>query len=428
MQSPPDGWLERFSDCLNPVFVWEVRRMLKSRLFAVGLMAMILMAWWLAVVSALRMSNGFYSGGSLLVADSVRSLSGWFLLLLVVPNFVVIPFLAFFNFRADLDERNEPVWMSPLHSTTLVEGKFLAGLLHALLYLSTLGPLFCMAYLFSGIGLGELLLSVFVLGCGTVALLGVAFGLATFAKSPVSTAVTLGMLLFAGYLLFRTCCGIVWQAVTFGAAVAELVGAGLTAAVISVMPLGLGWAIAETRLHLRFRPGANRLDFFDWPHVRQIATAAQLLAQCIHDSFPIADEEGTSPSRGGVRFSTGWTQTIHAAFHLEKLLQHRRHDLVREAFLVPEEADPAMRRLLTSLDSILRLYSWTGLALGISQLEVSSKAREIPRGFPRIRSALLAEFTDAANTLAEVCRQHEQAERSSAVAVAGTRDGVVPNF
>jgi len=149
---------EEMIDNWNPVFVREVRRLIKSRAFVVTFLLMLFFCWVVSVFLTFQYSSSIAfveAGGSFCLA---------YLNILAIPLFFVIP-LTLFNATTSehSQETLEMMMITTLSPGGVLKGYFLMGLAHSLVYCSAVVPFISFSFLLRGVGLFDIAAAFFLL-------------------------------------------------------------------------------------------------------------------------------------------------------------------------------------------------------------------------------------------------------------------------
>ncbi len=141
-----DAFLERLGDRLNPILVKEARQALKSRQFLLTFSLMLLCGWAWSMLSA------SWNAGSIDATRSTAMVFMGYLVILVVPTLIIVPFSAFQSLAAERNEGTfELLWISSLASHQIVLGKLATAVLQAMVFFSALAPCIAFTYLLRGL-------------------------------------------------------------------------------------------------------------------------------------------------------------------------------------------------------------------------------------------------------------------------------------
>lgn len=163
--------VERASDRLNPILVKEARQALKSRVFAVTFISVLLLAWAWSIFGVALQSPGIYyaPGGAYLLMG--------YLMIMALPLIVVVPAASFRSMAAEREDGTfELVSITNLKPWQLITGKLSSALLQILIYLSALAPCMAFTYFLRGVDIFMISLMLVVgvmesLGLSSLALL-----------------------------------------------------------------------------------------------------------------------------------------------------------------------------------------------------------------------------------------------------------------
>jgi hypothetical protein len=175
-----DRRLIEWSNWFNPILVKETRQALKSRQFVwtFGLLVIVVLSWSLLCILG-TIPNIYY-------ASDGRVLLSGYLLILVVPAFIIIPQSAFRSMSSELDDGTfETLSLSMLKPRHILFGKLNVASLQLIIYMSVVAPCIALTYLLRGITLELILFDFLVVTLTTLSLSVVAIALASFSRSRV---------------------------------------------------------------------------------------------------------------------------------------------------------------------------------------------------------------------------------------------------
>ncbi|XZE46884.1 hypothetical protein SH467x_002181 [Pirellulaceae bacterium SH467] len=214
-QSRWDKRLIQWSNWLNPILVKETRQALKSKQFTwtFGLLIMVVLAWsLLGLLSSIP--NIYY-------ASDGRGLLSGYLLILVVPAWLIIPQASFRSMASELDDGTfETLSLSMLRPRHIILGKLNVAALQLIIYLSVIAPCIALTYLLRGVTLETILFELIVVVMTTLGLAMIAIAFASFSRSRALQIVfSLVLILLQLVLTFILCSlliAVAWQGVGFG--------------------------------------------------------------------------------------------------------------------------------------------------------------------------------------------------------------------
>ena len=143
--SGPISWMERFVDRMNPILVKEVRQAMKSRVFVITFMILILACWLVSLIGSLRVGIAleYYSYAE-------HFFKGYFIPLAIAVGFVV-PFLAFLSLQNErVDDTFEMLSITSLNARRIINGKLLNAVTLVLLCFSAITPFIAFTSLLQG--------------------------------------------------------------------------------------------------------------------------------------------------------------------------------------------------------------------------------------------------------------------------------------
>lgn len=147
--------LERAVDWLNPILVKEARQSLKSNHFVLSFMLLLGTA---VVWSFFGLFQGAYSG---VLSSSATMLSGY-LLILLFPLFLIVPFSTYRSLAAEREDGTfELMSITDLNARQIVLGKLASATLQIILYFSALAPCIAFTYLLRGIDIVTIAIVLF---------------------------------------------------------------------------------------------------------------------------------------------------------------------------------------------------------------------------------------------------------------------------
>lgn len=177
-QSRWDKRLIEWSNWLNPILVKETRQALKSKQFTwtFGLLIIVVLAWsLLGLLSSIP--NIYY-------ASDGRGLLSGYLLILVVPAWLIIPQASFRSMASELDDGTfETLSLSMLRPRHIILGKLNVAALQLIIYLSVIAPCIALTYLLRGVTLETILFELLVVVMTTLGLAMIAIAFASFSRS-----------------------------------------------------------------------------------------------------------------------------------------------------------------------------------------------------------------------------------------------------
>ena len=206
-----DAVLDRSSEWFNPILIKEARQSLKSRVFVVMFLLVLVLAWGWSFLGIALMTPEIYfaPGGPMLLIGYV-----WILLF---PLYVVIPFSAFHSLASERDDGTyELVSITTLLPRQIVSGRIAVAVLQMLIFLSVLSPCIAFTYLLRGIDL--LSLGLLLAGTAGISLLLTAFSLfwASLSKTRNVRIFMAMILLIALMLLFISTAMEITEMLMFG--------------------------------------------------------------------------------------------------------------------------------------------------------------------------------------------------------------------
>ena len=188
-----ERWLERGSEWLNPILVKEARQALKSRQFVATFSLLLLFGWAWSFLGVALLSPGVY------FAPGGRVMLTGYLLILLVPMIIVVPFSAFRSLAAEREDGTfELLSITSLTARQIVTGKLGSAMVQMIVYYSALAPCIAFTYLLRGIDILTIMLLLFYTFVLSVLLSSVGLLVATVSRSrhwQVLLSVTLVMAL-----------------------------------------------------------------------------------------------------------------------------------------------------------------------------------------------------------------------------------------
>ncbi len=173
-----DKRLIRWSDWFNPILVKETRQALKSKQFSwtFGLLVVVVLGWSiLGIIGSIP--NIYY-------ASDGRNLLAGYLLILVVPAWIIIPQATFRSMASELDDGTfETLSLSMLKPSHIILGKLNVAMLQLMIYMSVVAPCIALTYLLRGVTLGLILFLFAASVMVTLSLAMVAVSLASFSRN-----------------------------------------------------------------------------------------------------------------------------------------------------------------------------------------------------------------------------------------------------
>ena len=138
--------LERASERLNPILVKEARQALKSRQFLVTMTLVLAFGWGWSMLGVALLSPGVY------YAPGGRFMLVGYVLVLVAPVLIIIPFSAFRSLASEREDGTfELLSITSLTARQIVTGKLGSAVLQMLVYYSVLAPCIAFTYLLRGV-------------------------------------------------------------------------------------------------------------------------------------------------------------------------------------------------------------------------------------------------------------------------------------
>lgn len=210
-----DKRLIHWSNWLNPILVKETRQALKSKQFVwtFGLLILIVLAWsLLGLISSIP--NIYY-------ASDGRGLLNGYLLILVVPAWLIIPQASFRSMASELDDGTfETLSLSMLRPRHIILGKLNVAALQLIIYMSVITPCIALTYLLRGVTLETILFELIVVVITTLALSMISIAFASFSRSRalqiVFSLVLILLQLITTFALCSLLTAVAWQGVGFG--------------------------------------------------------------------------------------------------------------------------------------------------------------------------------------------------------------------
>ncbi|MFP4028912.1 MAG: ABC transporter permease [Candidatus Brocadiia bacterium] len=143
-----DGWA-------NPLLIREMYQSLHSKKFLAALWLLLLVSLMTYVLAYLGSGSGGECGDDMFVVFSVC---------MAIVGVVVIPYLAFSNLYEEIKSGTiELVQITRLHAKRHVRGRLLAAVVKTGLLVALMGPFAVAAFLFHGIGVGQILATLAVI-------------------------------------------------------------------------------------------------------------------------------------------------------------------------------------------------------------------------------------------------------------------------
>lgn len=148
----PAGRWTRWSDRLNPILVREVQQAVKGRVFALTVIAALLVT----VAIAASVANRYESGGS-----SGRGAFAAGLATLMPLILFIVPMQAYQSMRLEMRSGIvEQLLLSRLRPLRILTGKLQAALVQFVIYVSVMSPLLATSYLLRGVDVPTIVISL----------------------------------------------------------------------------------------------------------------------------------------------------------------------------------------------------------------------------------------------------------------------------
>ncbi|NQT12189.1 MAG: hypothetical protein HQ582_05550, partial [Planctomycetes bacterium] len=208
------GDLERLlvwtGERLNPILVKEARQSLKSRQFVITFGLLLLCGWaWSVLGLALMGPEAAYMG------RGPEMFTGY-LMILAFPLLVIVPFWAFRSLATEQEDRTyELMSITALSPRQIISGKLGSVVMQMIVYLSAVSPCLAFTYLLRGIAFPTILMLLFYLVLGSLALsvLSLLIGTLTSEKHwqvVLSVVVIIGLII-AFLIAWQMCYSALWE-------------------------------------------------------------------------------------------------------------------------------------------------------------------------------------------------------------------------
>mgnify|MGYP006278685615 CR=1 FL=1 len=189
--------LERLERLANPMLVRQMYQSLHSRKFLGALWLMLLVSLLTYMVVYMASSGGESVGGTMFSV---------FALVLFLAATVVLPYMAFSDLVEEVNSRTiELIQITCMGARSQVRGRLQAALSRLLLLYSVIGPFAVVAFLFGGVGVGAILLTLYTLL--VLACLAVSVGIFFAALTSVKNMRHMARWLYLGVLIFTLLVG-----------------------------------------------------------------------------------------------------------------------------------------------------------------------------------------------------------------------------
>ena len=198
-----DQRLIRWSNWLNPILVKETRQALKSKQFTWTLLVLtiVVLGWSVAAIVGMIPSIYYASNGSGLLFG--------YLVILVIPTFIIIPQAMFRSMASELDDGTfETLSLSSLSSSSILTGKLSVAVLQLVVYFSVIAPCIALTYLLRGVTLEVIAMYLLVIFSSSIALSTVAIVIASLSKSRASQVFFSIVLLVGQAIAAMYACGV----------------------------------------------------------------------------------------------------------------------------------------------------------------------------------------------------------------------------
>ncbi len=194
---------DRLERLANPMLVRQMYQSLHSRKFLGAMWLLLLAALMTYVVIFVGSDTGSPAGGSMFMV-----FGGLFYLVALL----VFPYMAFSSLRKEVKTKTiELIQITPLNAQRQIRGRLQAALSRLLLLYSVIGPFAVVAFLFGGISLWAILLSLYTLFIASCISVSVALFFASLASIKFLGPIARGI-----YLLLLVAVLIMGFSVTFG--------------------------------------------------------------------------------------------------------------------------------------------------------------------------------------------------------------------
>ncbi|MCA8987882.1 MAG: hypothetical protein KDA78_09595 [Planctomycetaceae bacterium] len=196
------SWLDRleemlYSDRLNPVFSRELRRMVKSRTFAITFQLVLLLCWLSYLALVLNTSTGSW------YMEQGLTFCSYLFVILALSSCLVIPVVLFALAAEERQESTlEMVVTAGITPEQILSGLLSIGMLQALLYASAILPFIAISYVMQGVDLLALLLTFGLTLFGSLASSVMGMTLGACVRGPTTRAILGGLNVLGSFILF----------------------------------------------------------------------------------------------------------------------------------------------------------------------------------------------------------------------------------
>lgn len=186
---------DRLERLANPMLVRQMYQSLHSRKFLGAMWLLLLAALMTYVVTFVASDTGYPAGGSMFMVFGA---------LFYLVALLVFPYMAFSSLRKEVKTKTiELIQITPLNAQRQIRGRVQAALSRLLLLYSVIGPFAVVAFLFGGVSLWAILLSLYTLFIASCVSVSVALFFASLASIKYLGPIARGsyLLLLVGVLI-----------------------------------------------------------------------------------------------------------------------------------------------------------------------------------------------------------------------------------
>lgn len=195
---------------LNPILVKEARQSLKSRQFVITFGLLLLCGWaWSVLGLALMGPEAAYMG------RGPQMFTGY-LMILAFPLLVIVPFWAFRSLATEQEDRTyELMSITALSPRQIISGKLGSVVMQMVVYLSAVSPCLAFTYLLRGIAFPTILMLLFYIVLGSLALSVISLLIGTLTSEKhwqvvLSVVVIIGLVI-AFLIAWQMCYWALWE-------------------------------------------------------------------------------------------------------------------------------------------------------------------------------------------------------------------------